>query len=96
MTTKKRWPRGTWMTLISAETLQALMRQKDFTNARLARYAGCSRQFIWQLLRGEKKSMTPKVAENIAEALDVPLGVLFLPSVASTPDQNVKQGRRAA
>lgn len=94
MTTRKRWPRGTWMTLISADTLLALMRQKDFTNARLARYAGCSRQFIWQLLRGEKKSMKPRTAENIAEALDVPLSVLFLASVASATDQNVK--RRAA
>ncbi len=82
------------MTLTSAETLRALMRQKDFTGARLARYAGCSRQFIHQLLSEQKKSMTPKVAENIAEALDVPLSVLFLPSVASPQAQNVK--RRAA
>lgn len=79
------------MTLTSAETLVALMRQKDFTGARLARYAGCSRQFIHQLVKGQKKSMTPRVAENIAEALDVPLGVLFLASTSSATYQNVKR-----
>jgi transcriptional regulator with XRE-family HTH domain len=84
------------MTLTSVENLRELMERKDFSGARLARYAGCSRQFIHQLLTGKKKSMTPRVAENIAEALDVPLGVLFLPSVASASDQNVKTGRRAA
>jgi transcriptional regulator with XRE-family HTH domain len=82
------------MTLTSAETLLALMRQKDFTGARLGRYAGCSRQFIHQLLKGEKRSMTPRVAENIAEALDVPLAVLFMPSTSSAANQTVK--RRAA
>lgn len=93
-TTKKRWPRGTWMTLISVDNLRELMERKDFTMARLARYAGVSRQFIHQVLKGQKKSMTPRVAENIAEALDVPLGVLFLPSVATAAGQDVK--RRAA
>lgn len=94
MTVRKRWPKGTWMTLTSADTLRALMKQKDFTNARLARSAECSRQFIWQLVHGEKKSMKPRTAELIAEALDVPLGVLFLPSVATASHQNVQ--RRAA
>lgn len=84
------------MTLTSVENLLELMDRKDFNMARLARYAGCSRQFIWQVCKGHKKSMTPKIAENIAEALDVPLGVLFLPSVASAQDQNVKSERRAA
>jgi transcriptional regulator with XRE-family HTH domain len=84
------------MTLRDLDDLLELMERKDFNMARLARYAGCSRQFIWQICRGQKKSMTPKVAENIAEALDVPLGVLFLPSVASASDQNVKSTRRAA
>jgi transcriptional regulator with XRE-family HTH domain len=93
---RKRWPRGTWMTLTSVDNLLELMERKDFNMARLARYAGCSRQFIWQVCKGKKKSMTPKIAENIAEALDVPLGVLFVPSVASGSDQNVNQGRRAA
>lgn len=84
------------MTLTSVENLRELMERKDFTMARLARYAGCSRQFIWQLLHERKKSMTPTIAENIAEALDVPVGVLFMPSVASVADHSVKSGRQAA
>lgn len=94
MTTNKRWPRGTWMKLQSAETLRALMRQKDFTMARLGRAADCSRQFIWQLLNDEKSTMKPRTAVLIAEALDVPLELLFVPSTAIKTDQNVK--RRAA
>lgn len=84
------------MKLQSAETLRALMRQKDFTMARLGRSADCSRQFIWQLLNGEKSTMKPITAVRIAEALDVPLELLFMPSVASGSDRTVKQGRRAA
>jgi transcriptional regulator with XRE-family HTH domain len=91
MTIKKRWPRGTWMTLSNVEALELFMRQKDFTGARLARYAGCSRQFIHQLRTGQKKSMTPKLAANIAEALDVPLEVLFVSSVSSGDDRSVKR-----
>jgi len=86
------------MTLKSVQVLRAFMDQKDMNQARLARYAGCSRQFIWQILNEERKSMTPKIAVNIAEALDVPLEVLFVPSVASGDDRSVKSAttRRAA
>jgi transcriptional regulator with XRE-family HTH domain len=85
------------MTLTSVDILRAFMKERDFNQARLARYAGCSRQFIWQLLQGEKKSMTPKIAMNIAEALGVPLQVLFVPSVASGDDRSVKsEATRAA
>jgi transcriptional regulator with XRE-family HTH domain len=72
------------MTLKSTEALAAIMRQKDFNGSRLARYAGCSRQFISQVMKGEKRSMTPKLAVNIAEALDVPVEFLFDVSVSST------------
>ena len=78
------------MTLISAETLAALMRQKDFNGSRLARYAGCSRQFISQLMLGQKSTCTPKLAVNIAEALDVPLALLFVPSASTAADRIVK------
>lgn len=84
------------MTLTSVQVLLAFMDQRDFNQARLARYAGCSRQFIWQLVKGEKKSMKPRTAMNIAEALDVPLEVLFVPSTASSTRQLVKTGRTAA
>lgn len=84
------------MKLISAETLLALMRQKDYSNARLARSADCSRQFIWQLLKQEKSSMKPRTAVLIAEALDVPLELLFVPSTASNADQSGKYRKAAA
>lgn len=79
------------MRLISVETLEALMRQKDFNGSRLARYAGCSRQFISQLTTGRKHTCTPKLAVNIAEALDVPLSVLFVPSVSTEAARIVKK-----
>lgn len=90
-TTKKRWAKGSWMTLKSVDLLVAFMTQKDYSGARLARAAGCSRQFIWQLLKGQKKSMKPLTAVLIAEALDVPLQVLFVPSVATVGSQTVKR-----
>lgn len=71
------------MTLKSTEALAAMMEKKDFNGSRLARYAGCSRQFISQVLKGEKRSMTPKLAVNIAEALEVPVEFLFDVSVSS-------------
>lgn len=79
------------MTLKSTEALAAIMRQKDFNGSRLARYAGCSRQFISQVMKGEKRSMTPKLAVNIAEALDVPVEFLFDVSLSSTTRR--KDGR---
>ena len=82
------------MKLTSVDNLLGLMERKDFTQARLARYAGVSRQFIWQVVTGKKSTMTPRVAENIAEALGVPVGMLFVPSVASKTDQN--DNRRVA
>ena len=88
---KKRWPKGVWMKLHSPEGMAELMQSKDFSGARLARYAGCSRQFISLLLKGEKKTCTPKLATNIAEALGVPLSLLFVPSLSSSADQVGKQ-----
>jgi transcriptional regulator with XRE-family HTH domain len=96
--TKKRWPKGVWMTLKSADVLIAFMHEKDFSGARLARYAGCSRQFISQLLTGKRSTCTPKLAVNISEALGVPLEILFAPSGSSDAGRIVKSTarRRAA
>ena len=75
----KRWPKGTWMRLNSADTLKALMEQRNYSHERLARYAGCSRGFISHLTAGRKSSCSAVLAERIAEALDVPSQVLFTP-----------------
>lgn len=65
------------MKLKSADTLRALMEQDDFSLARLARYAGCSKGFISHLLSGRRTSCTTELGTKIAEALDVPVAVLF-------------------
>lgn len=89
----KRWPKGTWMKLQSKEILRAFIDNRGFSHATLARYAGCSPGFISQLASPTqpKNSCTPKLAERIAEALNVPLAALFVPngpSVGSTSDNS--------
>lgn len=70
------------MKLTSRDTLRALMAQKDFSRRRLARYCGLPGSgMIDHLIDGRKTSCTPQLAERIAEALDVPLPVLFVASM---------------
>lgn len=76
--TYKRYPKGTWMRLLSGDTLRALMQQKGFSFARMGRYADVSQSFIFRLCTGEKRSCKPRTAERIAEALDVPVALLFV------------------
>lgn len=73
-----RWPRGSWMRLTSADTLRALMKQRNFSMERLGRYSGCSKSFIHHLCSGRKGTCTPQLAERIAEALEVPIEILFV------------------
>lgn len=58
------------------------MEQYDFSLGRLARYADCSKGFISHLLAGRRSSCTPHLAERIAEALNVPLEILFDPRMS--------------
>lgn len=69
--------RRVWMRLKSPDILRAFMEQKGFTMSRLARYAGCSRQFISLLLMEKKTTCSEELARDIAEALDVPTVALF-------------------
>lgn len=87
-----RWPKGTWMRLQSGDTLKALMQQRGFSMARLGRYAGCSKTFIHGLCSGEKRSCTPQLGERIAEALDVPLSLLFVVEESSNSSRIIKAG----
>ncbi len=83
-TARCRWPKGTWMRLASSDTLRALMQQKGFSHRRLARYCGLAGPgMVDHLVSGRRTSCTVKLAERIAEALDVPLSVLFMPVVPS-------------
>lgn len=93
----KRWPRGTWMRLQSPDTLRALMAQREFSMERLGRYAGCSKSFISHLTSGRKSTCTPELAQRIAEALAVPLEILFVPQVSGNDESIVnKQPARAS
>lgn len=80
MAQKKRHPKGTWMNLTSAVILKELMETRDFDQARLARYAGCSQSFVSQLVNGHKKSCSQELARDISEALGLPVSVLFMAS----------------
>jgi transcriptional regulator with XRE-family HTH domain len=85
------------MKLHSAATLKALMEQKNYSHERLARYAGCSRGFISHLTAERKNSCSADLAVKIAEALDVPLPLLFKPSDSTDGRSFPKhKGRKAA
>ena len=91
-TARKHWPKGSWMRLASSDTLRALMAQKGVSHRRLARYCGLAGPgMIDHLVSGRRHSCTPKLAERIAEALDVPLSVLFVPSLPSAGSTSAKQ-----
>lgn len=88
---RTRWPKGAWMRLQSPETLAALMRQRDIGLGRLARYVGCSKGFMSHLTSGRRSTCAPVTATRIAEALDVPLEILFVPSVPVADRRPAKQ-----
>ena len=82
------------MKLRSPETLRALMNQDEFSLARLARYADCSKSFISHLLAGRLSSCTPELADRISEALHVPTEVPFELRVSPSAGSSVNQNRR--
>lgn len=54
------------------------MALRDLSQSALARRAGCSRQFVWQLLKDPTKdTCTDEVAARIEEALSVLPGTIF-------------------
>lgn len=73
--------------------LERYMKANDFSQARLGRYAGCSRQFIWMLINREKATCTTSVGTRIEEALRVLPGTLFVDSVST--DARRDDNRRA-
>lgn len=75
------------MKLRDAELLARYMEAKDFSQARLGRYAGVSRQFIHKLVSGETRTCSDGVGRLIEEGLSVLPGTLFTPeqSIAGRP-----------
>ena len=84
------------MQLTSPDTLRALMAQRGMSYDRLARYAGVSKGFISHLTAGRKATCTPKTAREIAEALDVPLAILFVEKGSAARGQNIRSKGNAA
>lgn len=70
--------------LKSASTMVAIMEQENVSRRQLADRAHCSPGFISHLTSGRRDSCTPELARRIAEALNVPPRVLFMPPVAAT------------
>lgn len=93
---RKRWPKGTWMRLRSGSLLRELMNTKRLSNADVAMSAGVGRTFISALVNERRTSCTPKVAERIAERLEVPLEVLFVPRASAASGGNIKRKGVAA
>jgi len=75
------------MRLTSSDTLRALMKQRGLGMGTLARYSGCSKGFISHLLSGRRSTCTPLLAARLAEALEVPMQLLFVPSLSQTADR---------
>lgn len=73
-----RKAKGRYMKLTNPTLMREYMELRDFSQARLGRYAGCSRQFIHQLLNGDVKTCTPEIASLIEEALSLLPGTLFM------------------
>lgn len=92
MNSRRKQSKGRWMKLRSSDVLRAFMKQKGFSMQRLATYSRCSKSFIGHLTTGAKTSCTDRLARDIAEALDVPLDVLFeaRASASCGPDNRVK------
>lgn len=75
------------MRLHSADRLRAFVGpepDKKISQRRLARYAGVHPSFINHMTSGRRRSCTPVVAQRIAEAVGVPLDILFVSEAAST------------
>lgn len=95
-TSRKRWPKGTWMRLTSGKILRGLMDAKHLSNEDVARSAGVGRTFISALVNERRTSCTPRVAELIAERLEVPLEVLFIPKMSAVSGRSDKSRQKVA
>lgn len=83
------------MRLKNPEMLRLLMQEHEFSLARLARYAGCSKGFISHLLADRRRTCTTALGSRIAEALEVPVEVLFDVKVSPTAGRADRVGSAA-
>jgi hypothetical protein len=81
------------MRVRDAAVLRDYITQPKFGYARTARYAECSRQFIWQLANGEKRTCSDEVGERIEELVQVLPGTLFVREGSRVERRNVTSQR---
>lgn len=68
------------MKLKSKDLLRAMIGpepEKKMSGRTLARYAGVHPSFIDHLLMGRRSNCEPRTAQNIVDALEIPLALLF-------------------
>ncbi|MGZ9830198.1 helix-turn-helix domain-containing protein [Tsukamurella ocularis] len=95
-TTRRRKSKGAWMRVRDTDLLVRYMTNADFSQARLARYCGCSRQFIHLLVTGQRTTCTKQIGELIEEALSVLPGTLFVPHKSPNSGPNGRKRRTIA
>lgn len=71
------------MVVRDAAMLARYMQAADCTQARLARQAHCTRQFVHMLVKGQVASCSPEIARGIENCLALLPGTLFVPSELS-------------
>lgn len=79
------------MQLQSGDTLRALIRQRGYSMAQVARGAGCSKAFMHGLCSGAKQSCSVQLGQRIAEILDVPFELLFATNSSRHPGQSINK-----
>ncbi|TGD84307.1 XRE family transcriptional regulator [Mycolicibacterium sp. CH28] len=79
------------MRLQSGDTLRALIRQRGYSMAQVARCAGCSKAFMHGLCSGAKQSCSIQLGQRIAEILDVPFELLFAMNNSRRSGRRIKQ-----
>ena len=87
------------MRLVSPKRLSAFVGRepdKKMSARRLARSAGVHPSFINHLTSGRCRTAKPVTAERIAEALEIPLDVLFVPTVTSSTATREQSQRNVA
>ena len=84
------------MQITHRATLRALAEQRGLSYAGLASKVGCTKQFIGHLAVGRKTGASNELAERIAEALSVPLDVLFVPDGSTDSGQIVHSEKSEA
>lgn len=93
---RRKRAKGSWMQLRDLDLLLDYMEKRDMTQARLGRYAECSRQFIHKLVSGQARTCTPAVAARIEEALDVLPRTLFVEKKSPTERRHIVQSKTTA